>query len=431
MKINKNKIFYIYLFLYLSMYLGFFYNEDFAFGTIRDYLVHIDAANLMRQDIFGTFLNYDELEGGTISHSPIYIFYFMSIQKILGNDMSRLINMHFILLIPYFTYLSLKLKFNFDKNDIRKLLPVIFFISPYFRSGALWIDDNILALTFLTISFYFYLKFENSKNKNIYLIFLHVLFIALAAYFRPIYCIFGLYFFLNFFLQLKLTKKFFYYIAFNIILSAPAFYYVVILNINEWFTPWLFRSDKITTFSLALSLIFFYSIPFILCNLGKFKIIIYEKKIIFFSIIYLIVVSLNFNYLIPYSGGIFYKLSNFIFSNNYLFYLIVFLSFYLLFFIHRNFVIKSHLILDLTLLILLILMELDGVIYHEAYDPLFYILAFLIFKNNIYSETIKNLSVKSLSYFFIFGLTFLIMSVIKTYIHQQDMLPYLLRFNSL
>jgi len=413
------------------MYLGFFYNEDFAFGTIRDYLVHIDAANLMRQDIFGTFLNYDKLEGGTISHSPIYIFYFLSIQKIFGGDMSRLINMHFILLIPYFTYLSLKLKFNFDKNDIRNLLPVIFFISPYFRSGALWIDDNILALTFLTISFYFYLKFENDKNKNTNLIFLHVLFIALAAYFRPIYCIFGLYFFLNFFLQLKLTKKFFFYIAFNIILSAPAFYYVVILEINEWFTPWLFRTNNITTFSLALSLIFFYSIPFILCNFDNLKVIIYEKKIIFFSIIYFIVVSLNFNYLIPYSGGIFYKISNFIFSNNYLFYLIAFLSFYLFFFILKNFIIKSHLILDLTLLILLILMEIDGIIYHETYDPLFYILAFLIFKNSFYSETIKNLSVKSLSYFFIFGLTFLIMSVIKTYIHQQDMVPYLLRYNSL
>jgi hypothetical protein len=431
MKINQNKITYIYFFLYLSMYLGFFYNEDFAFGTIRDYLVHIDAANLMRQDIFGTFLKYDHLKGGAIPHSPIYIFYFMSIQNFLGGDLSRLINMHFILLIPYFSYLSLKLKFNINKNDLKNLLPAIFFISPYFRSGALWIDDNILGLTFLSISFYFYLKFENSKNKDTFLIFFNVLFIALAAYFRPIYCIFGVYFFLNFFLHLKLTTKFFYYIAFNVILSAPAFYYIVILGINEWFSPWLFRTNNITTFSLALSLIFFYSIPFILFNFDKLKIIIYEKKTIFFSIIYLIILTLNFNYLIPYSGGIFYKLSNFLFSNNYLFYLSSFLSFYLLFFIFKNFVIKSHLILDLTLLTLLILMEIDGVIYHEAYDPLFYILSFLIFKNSIYSETIKNLSIKSLSYLFIFGLTFLIMSVIKTYIHQQEMLPYLLRYNSL
>ena len=61
-------------------------------------------------------------------------------------------------------------------------------------------------------------------------------------------------------------------------------------------------------------------------------------------------------------------------------------------------------------------MEIDGVIYHEAYDPLFYILSFVILKNTMFHETIKNLSIKSLSYFFIFGLSFFIISVMKTYI---------------
>ena len=173
MIINKNKTNYIYFFAYLSLYLGFFYDEDYAFGTIRDYLIHIQVSNLMEQDIIGTFLKYDYLEGGAIPHSPIYILYFMFMQNIFGDVISRLINMHFILLIPYFVYLSLKLKFNFDKNDLRNLLPLIFFISPYFRAGALWIDDNVIGLTFLTISFYFYLKFENNINKSLNLIFLH------------------------------------------------------------------------------------------------------------------------------------------------------------------------------------------------------------------------------------------------------------------
>ena len=398
------------------MYLGFFYNEDFAFGTIPDYLVHIDVSNLMRQDIIGTFLKYDVLTITAGPHSPIYILYFMFIQNFFGETVSRLVNMHFILLIPYFAYLSLKLKFNFDKNDLRNLLPVIFFISPYFRSGALWIDDNVLGLTFLTISFYFYLKFENSKNKEISLIFLNVLFIALAAYFRLIYCIFGIYFFLNFYQQLGLTKKFFYYIIFNLILSAPAFYYIVILGIYEWLTPWLFRTNNTTTFSLALSLIFFYSIPFILCNFQKLKLIIYEKNIFIFSIIYLILLLLNFNYEVPYSGGIFFQISKLLFSNNYFFYFISFLSFYLIFLIFKKFTAKNFLVLDLILLILLIFMEIDGIIYHEAYDPLFYILSFLLIKNTLYVDTIKNLSIKSLSYFFIFAFSFLVMLVVRTYL---------------
>ena len=115
------------------MYVGFFYGEDFAFGTIRDYFVHIHAANLMDQDIMGTFLKYDNLEEGKIPHSPVYILYFMFMQNNFGGIMSRLINMHLILLIPYFVYLSLKLKFNLNKDDIRNLLPVIFLFHPTFE----------------------------------------------------------------------------------------------------------------------------------------------------------------------------------------------------------------------------------------------------------------------------------------------------------
>ena len=420
MNIYKNNISLIYFLLYLSMLAGYYLNEDFAGGTIVDYLVHIRAANLMEQDIMGTFLKYDDLRGegigGAIPHSPIYILYFMFMQNFFGDTMSRLINMHLILLIPYFSYLSLKLKFSLNKNDLRNLLPIIFFISPYFRSGAFWIDDNVIGLTFLTISFYFYLRIENYKNKSLNLIFLHVLFLALAAYFRPIYSIFGIYFFLSFYSQLHFKSKFFYYIFFNIILCAPAFYFVFILGQNEWFQPWFFRTNNTTIFSLALSVIFFYSIPFIFCNLNKIRSIIINKKIIFLSILYLIFLLLNFSFKMPYSGGIFYKTSNLIFSNNYFFYFISFLSFYFFLLIFKNFTVKKYLFLDLTLLILLILMEMDGMIYHEAYDPLFYILSFILIKNKFYYETIKNISFKKLNYFYLFNLSFFIASIAKSQI---------------
>jgi len=61
-------------------------------------------------------------------------------------------------------------------------------------------------------------------------------------------------------------------------------------------------------------------------------------------------------------------------------------------------------------------MEIDGIIYHEAYDPLFYILSFLLLKNTLYFETIKSISIKSLSYFYIFGISFFTMSIIKSLI---------------
>ena len=416
MIINKNKIFFTYFFLYISMYIGFFYNEDFVLGTIADYNIHLNAATFFSEDIIATILKYDNLEGGKIPHSPIYVLYFMFMQNLFGDVIGRLINMHFILLLPYFVYLSLKLRFNFKNDDIKKLLPVIFFISPYFRAGAFWIDDNIIGLTFLTISFYFYLRFEKNENNDLNLIFLHVLFIALASYFRPIYCIFSVYFFFNFYTKLQLTKKFFYYNIFNLVLSAPAFYFIVILGQNEWFRTWLFRTNNITTFSLALSVLFFYTIPFIICNFNKLRLITIDKKILLFSILYLIILLLNFNYTVPYSGGIFYKISKQLFSNNYLFYFISFLSFYYLLLLFKKLSGIKYFFLDLILLVLLIFMEVDGVIYHEAYDPLFYILSFLFIKNTLYSETIKNLSFKSINILFIFSISFLIISAFKSYV---------------
>ena len=418
MTINKNKIFYILLSLYASMYLGFFNNEDFVSGTIDDYKIHLAAADLMRVDIVGSILRYDSLKvkEGVIPHSPIYILYFTYMHDFFGNIVGRLVNMHFILLIPFFVYLSLKLKFNFNKNDIKNFLPLIFFISPYFRAGAIWMDDNVIGLTSLTISFYLYLKFENNKNKNLSLIFLHVLFLALASYFRPIYCIFAIYFFLNFYSKLKLTNKFFYYIVFNIILSAPAIYLIIVLDQNEWFRPWLFRTNNVTTYALALSVLFFYSIPFIFCNFNKLKLINFNKGILFFSIIYLIILVLNFNYTISYSGGFFYKLSQLLFLNNYFFYLISFLSFYFLLIFFKESKNKEHIYLDIILFMLLILMEIDGVIYHEAYDPLFYALSFLLVKNNFFYGVIRDLSFRSTSILFIFSISFFIISAFKIYI---------------
>ena len=45
MNINSRNIFIIYLFLYISLLLGFYFNEDFAGGYIQDYLLHQNMVN--------------------------------------------------------------------------------------------------------------------------------------------------------------------------------------------------------------------------------------------------------------------------------------------------------------------------------------------------------------------------------------------------
>lgn len=416
---NKN-FFYIYLFLYFSLLVGFYFNEDFAGGALMDYTHHVERMHIMQKDIIGKLLNYDEV--GT-PHSPIYMLYFIFLNSTFGFDVAKLINLHLLLFLPFFIYLNLKLKFDFKKNNFLILLPCILFISPYFRASALTIDDNILAATLFTISIYFFFRYE--KSNELKYIFFNTLFFSLAAYFRPIYCIFGFYFFISYYFKLGFNKFFFSYIFFNIILSAPALYYVIVLDVNGWFQSYYNRVNVLTCISITISIIFFYSLPFLFLNISQIKknkvqlkLFLFNKKILFLSLIFFVSLFFFFDYsggagLPLYSGGIFYKLSILLFKNDYLFYLISTISFYFIFLIFTKFSQKKDLILDIILLLILILLGLHGRIYHEIYDPLFYVLFFLLIKNNFYKSIIQNMKFSSFMYLFLFSFSFFALSVAK------------------
>jgi len=412
MILNKKYTIIYYSFLYLSLLIGFYFGEDFAGGFEGDHKLHNQLINwIFNESILYGLLNYDNYD---VPHSPLFIIYIISLKKIfLYDEIIRLINLHFILLIPFFFYLSLKLKFKIKNDDLRTLIPSIFFFSPYFRSGSFWMDDNMFAISFISISIYFFIRYEE-QNKNLKNILLSALFLAFASYFRPIYSIFSLYFFLKFFIDLRFNYKMWIYILFNLILSLPAFYYIFVLDINRWATNHLFRENIITVISLVSSLIFFYFLPILL---NKDKLLL--KKILSFkgSIIFLLSLSLLllfFEYEKPYSGGIFLKASNLLFDNNYLFFLITSLgvvTLYTIFFTGN----KIY-IFDIILLFILFLFEMDGVIYHETYDPLLYILIFLLFKNIFFINYINKFNKNNFFILILFLSIFYFFAVFKDFI---------------
>ncbi len=155
MNINSKNISIIYLLLYLSLLVGFYFNEDFAGGYTTDYSFHKNTIlPYFNENISNSFLNYNRF--GT-NHSPIYIVFFLFLEKISFNEtFARLINLHLSLAIPYFFYLCLKLKYKFQKENLKSLLPCIIFFSPYFRSSSFWLGSENLSLIFLLVSFYFF-----------------------------------------------------------------------------------------------------------------------------------------------------------------------------------------------------------------------------------------------------------------------------------
>jgi len=424
MNINSRNIYIIYVLLYFSLLVGFYFNEDFAFGYISDYYGGKQFVSLFEKDFVKTLLNFDKF---TTSHSPIYYIFVLFLEKISFNEtVLRLINLHTSLLIPIFFYLCLKIKYKFQKEDLRTLIPCIIFFSPYFRSSSIWIGSENISLLFLIISFYFFLKYEFNKEKNFSNIFLNVLFLACAAYFRPIYAIFSVYFFLRFYLDLKLSNKLLYYILINVFLSFPALYYVFALDISFFSThinQTLELSRFVNQYSICISIILFYSIPFLLVNINNnLKLSIFRIENIVLSIIFTYLLVYYFNYNVLYGGGIFYKASLLIFNNNYLFYFFSLIAFNILlvvFFFDND--IKDR-ISNLTLLLVLIFLEPDRFIYHETFDPLLYFVFFLLIKSKIYLNFTQKLTNKKFILLILFSISFYVLSIFKM-IHNPIEMP--------
>ena len=425
MNINSRNIFIIYLLLYFSLLVGFYFNEDFALGYITDYSLHKNLVVVFFYENFShSLLNFDKF---ATNHSPIYIIFFLFLEKIsFSENFSRLIVLHLSLLIPYFFYLCLKIKYKFQKENLVILIPCIIFFSPYFRSSSIWLGSENLSIIFLLVSFYFFLKYEAIEEKNLSYILLNAFFLACAAYVRPIYALFSIYFFFRFYSDLKLSKKLLYYILINFLLSFPALYYVFSLDVVLIQNKLDLRFDLsrfVNQFSITISMIFFYSFPFLLTNFkNNFRIGSFKLKNVILSILFLLLLIFYFDYNLTHGGGIFYRASILIFENNYLFYIVSIISLNTLILTVINFNDAKDRVFDFTLFLVLIFLEIDTIHYHETYDPLMYIIFFLLIRSEFYLKFAKQLTSKKFIVLALFCMSFYALSILKV-IHNPSERP--------
>ena len=230
------------------------------------------------------------------------------------------------------------------KNNLR-LLALVLFLFPTYRSYSIWPDPYLLGVLFFIISIYYFLKFKDNKKENLKNPALNTICLALSAYSSPNFGIFVIYFFYEFCLRFGITKKLILVIFLNIILSIPFFYYLFYLDVNfifnseSWGVGENFNSKENISNKILIisSIFFFYLIPILnykkiildlkLINIFDFRLIV---LILFFLFnCYLFDFTLAFN-LTNSGGGFFYNVSKFLFGNNYFFYLINFFAFLLI-----------------------------------------------------------------------------------------------------
>ena len=323
----KSTIFYkqclVYIFFTSILFLGFYFGEDTAGGAIYDYNIHKKTIEkLFLNGLTFGLLNYDNFSN---SHSPIFIVILNYL--ILNNEfIGRLIYLFISSLIVIILYKSLFLRYK--KNVfLLFVLSNFFLLSPYFRSYSIWPGDETISLIFFCLSIYFYFRFIKSKKNSELFLLSNVLSLAIACYLRPIYCIFSIYFLYSFFINEKFNQRFFIvYFILNFVLAFPAFYYVFILDVN-FFASYLEGFNIVNTFTLFYLTIFFYLTPFILFD---FKNIVFQfnSSNLIFSVISLLLVILFFNYEMSSGGGFYLKVSEVLFKNHILVYLIFHIAFY-------------------------------------------------------------------------------------------------------
>jgi hypothetical protein len=372
---------YLLLILYSSLIIGFFFNENTLGGSFSDYQNQKIISQKFSEDFLNTFLNFDKEPH---RHSPVLTIVLSVFEKFNISDVIiRLISLHFLLLIIFFFNKCLEVKFNNINKKIVNIISLLIFLSPTFRSLAIWPDSRLYGLLFFIISILFFLKFLKSKirrSKCKYAI-LNSIFLAIASYFSPNFCVFVI-FFLFYFIKYFYNSKFIYILFFiNIILSFPAIYYVFFLKVYFFLTPATNEINKFIIFNPANKILLISSIFLIHFLPVSFFIKKNTKKLknYFFIILPIFLCSVYFfNYSNTFTGGgVIFKASNIIFSNNYLFY--VFSLIGLLLICHLSYKNLNNFLL--TFLIFLNNPQLE--VYHKYYDPMLLMLFFTLFNLNI------------------------------------------------
>ena len=398
--------------LYLSLIIGYFYNENLNFGAYQDWLnANINPLIDFSNNFIDTFLNYEKYGH---RHSPVYLIFLSLILK-TGIDIEylRLLHLHFCLILVLLFYKCLRIKFSNIDSKLLLLLSLTIFLSPTFRSLSIWPESRIPGLIFFTLSIFYFLKFE--KNSEIKFVWFSTLSLIVSAYISPNFSVFIVYFFYFFLKKIKISDLK-YLIFFAFLSSLPMFYYLFILDVNfltaggTQYTEerGLYHFNLSNKILIISSIFLFHFIPFIgnLLNIKDSKNFTKNQFFIFF--IFFVILIFFFDYSSEFTGGgVFFQLSNFLFSNNYLFYLISFFSIFLFF------IISKKEFSNFLLITLIILSNVQNSIYHKYYEPMFMILIFTLFKNFEFNKFFSKKSNFFILYLFCF--CFIFLRVIKNH----------------
>lgn len=398
MELNLKKRVLIYFFFFFSLIVSLILGENSSGGAKLDFLLTKKYIDALRFDLSnGLYLFIDDNQG----HLPFFYIIIANLKNIFGEQLLSYLYLIISSFIPFIFYTILKKKYSVKNSNTLFLLSLVIFLSPYFRSSAVWLTTDNLALFFFLISIKYLLIIETSQEtylKNFYLCFL---FLILASYIRQSYALFYILYFLSTYQKLNFIENF-YIILFNFFLSIPALIWIIfIFEVETVINGYYWSSNYFFNLLIFTSLFFFYLFP-VLLNKNCLK-IIFQKVInnkFFFTLLFVCIfftIILNDIPNLFNGGGVFYKISeltNFNFLA--LFSFLGVLS--MLIFANLN---KKNCLIYLTLIFAFPFIY----VYQKYYDPLIFVIIFTLLKSDVIKSLVENEKLNNflvLAYFTIF-----------------------------
>ena len=376
----------VFILFYTTILIGFFFNEDSLGGARVDFIHHYEISLKFSKNFLETFQNFGSFEEGMDTrNSPVFWIFISFLNNFFSEDILRILNSFVSILIGLVFLKCLRVKFESIKFSTLIILSSVIFLSPTIRSLSIWPYTYIWGLFFFIVSIYYFLIFlkENDNNKKFNLSLKSITFVVFSSYIYPSFAIFFLYYYLYYVFYFKISKRLFYITFYSLIFSLPALYYIVEKDVITSFThaqgisTSLSESLNISNKIIIIStMILFFILPII--NLNELVRKLKSIKILPLTIMFIFFVLNIYFFNFPsmkvggFGGGFFYKLSNLIFENNYLFFfafLISIITIYLTTFRNWN---------NYFIYLLLILFNPQLTIYNKYYDPLIYIIFLLL-----------------------------------------------------
>jgi hypothetical protein len=392
----------LYFLCVMSLFVGLYFGENSSGGAKHDYYVLEKYYYSFSVDIIRgleLFLSNDSSK----IHSPIFYILVGLVLRVINNiDIVKVIYVISSSIIPYIFYKIILLK-NLIRNDndnIYFFISLLIFLSPYFRSSAIWLLGDNLSILFFSLFVFFVIKIQLEKKilKNY---FFSCIFLILCCYIRYYYCLYYLVI-VYFSVRYLSVKQNFYILLVSLILSSPFFIYILSILLNNNFyivlknfsnnPESLFFYNYVNNVVQIYLIVLIYMVPFVMPKLknlisyylSNFKLLIVVIVAFILLLILNYIVNSSF-FLIPQlGGGIFFKflsLNLFHGINFFLFFLFLFVSILFL-----DFIFKDNRILNYFIFFILILSLPMTVLYQKYLDPLIYFFLFGLVNTSIINE---------------------------------------------